>query len=326
MAAEKFDVNQDANSGPASTTPTVTEPSASGSSAAKKIFIGPYGLRAGWRLAIFALIVMALSLAVRIIARAFGAQPGRQTLTSLTPIGVSIFAGSGFLLFLVATLIMAKIEGRKFGQYGLPWSQAFRGDFWVGLAWGFLTTSGTLLAIYALHGVHVTRGPIHAGAIPAVVAGWAVAFLFVGLNEEFSFRGYLQFTLTTGIGFWPSAIVFSALFGLAHAKNSGETVLGESSVVLFGLLFCLFLRRTGNLWWPVGFHMGYDWGETFFYGVPDSGLLPTHNLFSSSFSGPRWLTGGTAGPEASIFCPIALIVVAILFNLKYREVRYRTGP
>jgi hypothetical protein len=40
-------------------------------------------------------------------------------------------------------------------------------------------------------------------------------------------------------------------------------------------------------------------------------------------SGPRWLTGGTVGPEASIFCPIVLVIVAIVFSLKYREARYR---
>jgi uncharacterized protein len=34
------------------------------------------------------------------------------------------------------------------------------------------------------------------------------------------------------------------------------------SVVGFGLLFCLSLRRTGSLWWAVGFHAAWDWGQT----------------------------------------------------------------
>ncbi len=146
--------------------------------------------------------------------------------------------------------------------------------------------------------------------------------MIVGLSEEFAFRGYLQFTLTTGMGFWPSAVLLSVLFGLAHASNPGESKFGLLSVVCFGVLFCLFLRRTGNLWWAVGFHAGWDWGQTFFYGVPDSGLAPYHNLFNSSFSGPHWLTGGSVGPEASIFTPITLLIVAILFGRVYRENRY----
>ena len=80
----------------------------------------------------------------------------------------------------------------------------------------------------------------------------------------------------------------------------------------------MVLRRTGNLWWVVGFHAGWDWGQTFFYGVTDSGFAPYHNLFNSSFSGPTWLTGGTAGPEAGIFTPIVLLIVGILFSRVYR--------
>ena len=57
--------------------------------------------------------------------------------------------------------------------------------------------------------------------------------------------------------------------------------------------------------------------------MPDSGIAPYHNLFDSSFSGPRWLTGGTVGPEASVFTPIVLMVVAILFSRAYRENRYQ---
>jgi hypothetical protein len=53
--------------------------------------------------------------------------------------------------------------------------------------------------------------------------------------------------------------------------------------------------------------------------VADSGLAPYHNLFNSSFHGPVWLTGGSVGPEASVFTPVVLLVVAILFSRVYRE-------
>ena len=90
----------------------------------------------------------------------------------------------------------------------------------------------------------------------------------------------------------------------------------------FGLVFCFILRRTGNLWWAVGFHAGWDWGQTFFYGVRDSGIAPYHNLLNSNFNGQRWLTGGSVGPEASIFTPLTLSLVAIIVNKFYRENRY----
>jgi hypothetical protein len=93
-------------------------------------------------------------------------------------------------------------------------------------------------------------------------------------------------------------------------------------VVLFGLLLCLFLQRTGNLWCAVGFHLGYDWGQMF-YGVPDSGIVPYQNMLNSTLSGPAWLTGGSVGPEASFLTPLALLIVAILFSRYYPETRYQ---
>jgi membrane protease YdiL (CAAX protease family) len=290
----------------------------------QNFFRGPNGIRAGWRVLIFLAIVCAMIL-VLVAGFALIAHGRAQfAISQLSPQGLGISEAAIFLCTAIPALIMSKIERRKFGAYGLPSREAFRGDFWIGSLIGFLSISGCLLGIFAFHGFRLTGIAIHGGTILTATAAWAVAFTIVGLAEEFAFRGYLQFTLTTGMGFWPSAFLLSALFGLAHAGNPGESKAGLLSVVLFGLLFCFFLKRRGNLWWAVGFHAGWDWGQTFFYGVPDSGILPYHNLFNCSFTGPAWLTGGSVGPEASIFAPVVLAVVATLFAAVYRENRYPT--
>jgi membrane protease YdiL (CAAX protease family) len=285
------------------------------------IFRGPAGIRAGWRALLFLLIQAALSLTIMVVQRLF-AHARAQQITTLKPLDVILFAGPSFVIASVAALIMGRIEKRKYGQYGLPGRFAFRRDFWNGTLAGFLAISGCLLWIFAFHGFRLTGLALHGSSILAPTAVWTVAFILVGLNEEFSFRGYLQFTLTTGMGFWPSAIVLSLLFGAAHIGNAGETAFGLFSVVLFGLLFCFFLWHTGNLWYAVGFHAGWDWSQTFFYGVSDSGMLPSHHFLNSAFSGPRWLTGGSVGPEASIFTPIMLGIVAIVFSRVYGERKY----
>jgi uncharacterized protein len=298
---------------------------------ANTIFRGPKGIRAGWRAAIFLLmagaIALLLGIAAGIILVARYGIEGARTAAQMAQINPAGLGFAELLIFLCPTagaaLIMSRIERRPWGAYGLPLRSAFRGHFWIGAVVGFSSISTCLLTIFAFHGFHLTGLAIHGRTIAAATAAWSVAFVIVGLAEEFSFRGYLQYTLTTGMGFWPSAILLSALFGLAHRGNPGETYFGLLSVVVFGLVFCLILRRTGNLWWAVGFHAGWDWGQTFFYGVPDSGLVPYHNLFNSSFSGPRWLTGGTVGPEASIFTPIVLIIVAILVTRVFRENKYQ---
>jgi uncharacterized protein len=287
------------------------------------IFRGPNGIRAGWRILIFlgvlAGILVVLSLMVAALTHGKRASFG---LSQLTPSALSLSEGVTFLVVALAALIMARIERRRWGQYGLPLLSAFRKDFWIGTIVGLAAISGCLLAIFFLHGFHITGLNIHGSTIPLATAAWCLTFVIVGLSEEFTFRGYLQYTLTTGMGFWPAAIVMSVLFAAAHTGNPGESKTGVASVFLFGMLFCLFLRRRGTLWWGVGFHAGWDWGQTFFYGVPDSGLQPLHNLLDSAFHGPTWLTGGTVGPEASIFTPIVLLIVAIMFASVYREGLY----
>jgi membrane protease YdiL (CAAX protease family) len=290
----------------------------------KPIFVGPNGLRAGWRILIFLALVVGLLLGFVIIRNGgiqgfLEAQKHAAEIT-VTPLLMGGSEGIAFLLVCVATLIMGKIEHRKFSEYGLPLRKAFGKDFWIGCSSGFLAISGTLLTMFLLRGFHISGLALHGTAIFTSVLGWGIAFLLVGLFEEFLCRGYLQHALASGIGFWPAALVISGLFGLAHALNPGETAVGAASAGLFGFLFCLFLRRTGSLWIAVGFHAAWDWGQTF-YGVPDSGMLPYHSVFSSAFHGPNWLTGGAVGPEASILTPIALLVVALIFSRYYRANR-----
>jgi len=144
-----------------------------------------------------------------------------------------------------------------------------------------------------------------------------VMFLLVGLYEEFLLRGYSQFTLARGIGFWPAAVVLSCTFGLVHLSNGGEQWMGLLSAALIGFFFCLTLRRTGNLWFAVGFHAAWDWGQSFFYSVPDSGTLAPGHLMSSTLHGPQWLSGGSVGPEGSVLCFVLMAVVWIAFDRAY---------
>jgi uncharacterized protein len=288
----------------------------------RAVMIGPKGVRAGWRLVIFLLMLVAMGVVARTIIIRFLIPAGFAP-DKFTPSSVAVPDAFFVFIIAVAAWVMSKIEGRKIGQYGLPVKQALMKHLWLGLWMGFLASSATVLIIYVLHGLQIASPAIHGTTILMSAAAWGGAFLLSAIAEEFLFRGYAQFTMTTGIGFWPAAAASSAAFGWSHLSNKGENIFGALSVVSFGLLLCLFLRRTGTLWCAVGFHLGYDWSQTFFYGVPNSGFTPSHNVFSVTLNGPQWLTGGTVGPEASVICPLVLAVVAILFSLRHREARYQ---
>ena len=146
---------------------------------------------------------------------------------------------------------------------------------------------------------------------------WAVMFTVVGLFEEFVTRGYSQFTLAQGIGFWPAAVFLSMAFGAIHLTNKGEAWVGALGAAAGALFFCLTLRRTGTLWFAVGMHAAWDWAETFLYSVPDSGISAPGHLMNPSFHGSRWLTGGSVGPEGSVLVFVLIAVMWVVFDRMY---------
>jgi uncharacterized protein len=291
------------------------------------ILYGPNGLRAGWRLLIFLLIlsciVGAIYLAGHYAASRLGPRPTNPSQdTTLTPGIIVLGEVPLFGLILFVSWIMGRIERRRISHYGLPLRTPFPKNFWVGVLWGFLAISSVLFVMFLFHGFRITGIDTHGSALALSALEYYVAFLTVGFFEEFTFRGYLQFTLTSGIGFWPAALVTSAIFALVHTNNPGESPLGLLQVAAFGFFACIALQRTGNLWWPIGFHAAWDWGQTFFYGVPDSGQNASHNFLHAEFQGRTWLTGGSTGPEGSVLTTIALVIGALLLLRRYREIRY----
>jgi membrane protease YdiL (CAAX protease family) len=203
--------------------------------------------------------------------------------------------------------------------YGLALHGAFGKYFWLGALWGFGALTVLLTILRACHSFYFGEEALHGWEIASYALLWGVAFLFVGLLEEYKYRGYAQFTMTTGIGFWPAALLLNSFFAFSHRGNEGENWIGLLDVAASGLFWALTLRRTGTLWFAVGFHAAWDWAESFFYGTPDSGYLARGHLLNSSVQGPSWLSGGSVGPEGSFLSILLLLVLAILFHFCFRS-------
>lgn len=298
----------------------------------RTIFFGKDGLRAGWSLIIFIALMRVLLKGTSAIGRFFHAFPQGAPTGELSP-SFGIFAEAlPFLAVLFATWIMSKIEKRPNGVYGLGDRRAAP-RFFTGLGWGVVCLSILIVTLRATGLLVFDRRLLFGGAIWHYGAVWLLGFLMVGLLEEYLTRGYLLFTLSRGLaglysilfktqhgkslGFWTAAIALSTLFGLGHSGNSGESPIGLLSAGLAGLVFCLSLWRTGSLWWAIGFHTSWDWAQSFLYGVADSGLMVQHHLFATHPVGKPLMSGGTTGPEGSIFVllVLALISLLIIFTL-----------
>lgn len=277
------------------------------------IFLNDAGLRAGWRLLVYALFVAGLGFGGGILLLQFV-----PPLRSLSFSGY-LFADETFCFLVVfgAALIMGRLERRPAGAYGLPLQGAFGKLFWQGCLFGLAEISALIGLVSAFGGYSFGsialsgQGLLHWGII------WAIFFTFVGLFEEFLFRGYTQFTLADGVGFWPAAILLSCLFGAVHLDNPGEDWVGAASVLTIGLVFAFALRRTGNLWFAVGWHASFDFGETFLYSVPNSGVVFDGHLSNAALHGANWLTGGSVGPEGSVFSFVTMGISALAIHFLF---------
>ncbi len=281
--------------------------------------IGENGVRSGWRLLTYFISVILLGTIVSFALRHFH----RASSGPPSPLLQLEQELAGFVVVFGAALILSKIEQRDVGDFGLPLRGLFGGKFWLGFLFGIVEI-GLLIGLISLFGGYTFGSlALHGNEIIRWGGYHLLFFFIVGLFEEFLFRGYTQYTLGGGIGFWRAAVLLSVTFGAAHLLNPGEGIVGAASVVLVGLFFCFTLHRTGNLWYAVGLHASFDWGETYLFSVPNSGTVMQGHLSNSILHGPRWLTGGTVGPEGSVFCFLTMglqfLIVAWLFPAKKQE-------
>jgi uncharacterized protein len=284
------------------------------------VFVGRDGLRALWSLLIYIFMVAALGIGLTKLLHPFVGN-----VNVMRPSGMIFAETLTFLVVLIPALVMSRIEGRPAGAYGLPLKGAFRKHFWSGAFWGLALLCAVMLCMKLVGAYSFGTIALSPLEIVKYAALWAIGFLMVGFFEEYCFRGYLLYTLTRGLGFWPAAILTSCLFAWVHHGNPGETRMGLAEIVLIALVFALSVQRTGSLWWAVGIHMSYDWGESFLFSVPNSGTVVTGHLSNATLNGSKWLSGGTVGPEASLFNLVGEIALLVIVMWLYPQVNYPTA-
>jgi len=103
------------------------------------------------------------------------------------------------------------------------------------------------------------------------------------------------------------------------SRQPGENKFGLIMVLIDGTAMCFTLWRTGNLWFAIGNHAAWDWGETFLFGTPNSGVHGQHALMNPAFHGPTLLAGGTDGPEGSVLVLLSEALIVVLVAVIYRR-------
>lgn len=298
----------------------------------ESVFANDAGLRPWARLLLYLAIVLTPWLLMSLAEHLGGAAGRPAAIQELSPMieGIGEWVQFGYVFF--ATWIMSRIEDRDVLDYGLQPSRSAMRRLLVGAGWGLLCMSLLIVTLWSTHHL-VFAGLLQHGA-GAVLNGaaWAFALLAVALFEEFFFRGYMLYIVTLcfadllrrrfkrnatadAAAFWFGAVVISVTFGFVHSSNPGESAIGLTCAGLAGLVFAFTLWRTGSLWWAIGFHAAWDWAQSFLFGVADSGGVSAGRLLSSHPQGSVLTSGGSTGPEGSLFIlPIMLLITLIVIT------------
>jgi len=291
----------------------------------RRAFVGPRGLRAGWRFVICNLLTILISLPFALWMKAHFHIGDESPFTIELLILIElVYLGAA----LIAMAVMARIERRRFADYGVPLRRAFGGRFWEGTLWGIATLALVGLGVAACGGLSIAG--VRSG--PEVLRGgllWLLGSALIGFQEEISFRGYQLSTLADGMSFWPAAVLESLYFGwvLHYLEKSNETLMDGVNVSLVALFFCFAVRATGDVWFAAGWHVTFNFASFFVLGSPNTafgGAVEPH-LLRSAFGGPQWLTGGATGLEASAIATVAFLLLFPLTAWRFRRAR-NAGP
>lgn len=214
---------------------------------------------------------------------------------------------------IVAGLLLRALDHRPFTAVGLAPSRQVPRELGIGLLAGI---APQLLIVLVLLAAGAARYSGQAGSL----AGWggsvlqAFAVLAVAAAaEEAVYRGYGFQALVRGLGLWPTLLVTSALFALAHGQNPSVTPFALINIFLAGIVLGLAYMKTLSLWLVTALHIGWNWSMASLLDLPVSGLTMFDTpLYEPAVGGPEWLTGGAFGPEGGVLGSAGLLVALVI--------------
>lgn len=191
----------------------------------------------------------------------------------------------------------------------------------AGVGWGTLlgiALFGAVITTIAFFGEYTINGlgtPASAVALLGIMAGAAV-------TEELVFRGVLFRNVELWTGTWIALVLTGSLFGLIHLLNPNATLWGAVAIAIEagGMLTAAYIA-TRRLWVPIGLHFGWNTAASAIFSTEVSGSNTAQGLLDATMSGPALVTGGSFGPEGSIYA----VVLCVLATGVFMRLAYRRG-
>jgi len=143
-----------------------------------------------------------------------------------------------------------------------------------------------------------------------------VVLMFYAAIEELPLRGYLQRILLESIHPMWTVVWISILFGLMHISNQYFSVVELLNCMILGGMIGIYFVKKKNLWFPIVFHLSWNYFMGIFFGSSISGKSFGYSLLTIQSTGNELLTGGIVGFEGSL---ILLVISSISLVFIYRK-------
>ena len=215
-------------------------------------------------------------------------------------LAAALLAGFSWLL-----AVGNHVESHRLAAQGLPLAPGWARDFLGGCGLGAGLVALAVSAVASL-GKVTFRGNLSLHSVSRCLL-LLLVLLAGSLAEELMFRGYPFQRLVEAIGAGGAILVFSMLFGLVHILNPGASLWGLINTIVIGVVLSVAFLRTGALWLSWGFHFAWNATLGLLLGLPVSGIRLFNVVIHATSAGPKWLTGGDYGIEASV--PGAMVVL-----------------
>ncbi|MCU0636174.1 MAG: CPBP family intramembrane metalloprotease [Gemmatimonadaceae bacterium] len=264
------------------------------------------GLRAGWRLAVFVLALLAGWIAANAVV-----YPLFHLLSAWRGAPITAFPWVALTGAFVAHAILLEWLAP------LPWQDAALGRVaWRTRALGGGLLLGALLVI-ATMGVGFAAQHFALERTTGTASEWwdvalRLAWLLApaALWEELVFRGYLLSVTRELIGTRGALVATSVAFAVVHADNPGAGPLPLLVVFTAGIALGAIRVRFDSV--PAAWlaHFAWNWLLAAGLHADVSGLAFGTPRWHLVEQGPDWLTGGTWGPEGGLYALVAFGAVS----------------
>ena len=188
----------------------------------------------------------------------------------------------------------------------------------IGLALGFGCNGFCVLMSVLMGDIHLSYSGFE--FLPFIL--FFVSVFIQSAAEELMDRWYLYQKLRRRYKApWIAIFINSLVFMLMHAFNPGITVLSFIQIFTVGFVFSLLVYYYNGLWIAAAFHAGWNFTQSVFFGLPNSGIVSAYSVFrlDAALATNGLFYNVNFGVEGSAGAVVVLILVGVAIFLINRR-------